>query len=397
MVAQCQMFVAAGAEVRVVGHGDAIAFPFAHPKVAVTAIGGAGRARTVRSSRSGRLIGAAGRFCATAWRLGGVLRRAMNGADMVLAAVPPVVPAVAMAVAMARRRGIPVAIDWHNLSASMAALSVGRRHLVVRGLSAVESWIGRRATLQFAVTAAMADHLHARFDREILVLPDRPAHQPTDPPREVSAVAIDDLIRQLGGEGLDPERPPDRRWHLAVSPTSWGLDEDMEMLIDALAELEMQDGHGLAVIVTGKGPRRAAFERRVSMLRRPGLRVATGWLAEDDYERMLHLASVGICLHISSSKLDFPMKIVDMEAAGMPLLAFDYGPVLRQGVAHLARVGLFTDSAGLRRHLRALPTLPAEPPPRVLSPEGPCAEIWPDVWNRVARPALLEHLAQKGN
>jgi beta-1,4-mannosyltransferase len=156
------------------------------------------------------------------------------------------------------------------------------------------------------------------------------------------------------------------RWRLRsdrpcvlVSSTSWTPDEDFGVLLsaleayDAAATREISEissftsgkrtgGKGagfqqtstpggylpnLLVIVTGKGPQRSMYERR---MRDAGLKhvcVRTAWVESEDYPKVLSAADLGVCLHTSSSGLDLPMKVVDMFGAGLPVLAARYDTI----------------------------------------------------------------------
>jgi beta-1,4-mannosyltransferase len=211
-------------------------------------------------------------------------------------------------------------------------------------------------------------------------------------PDRPSALAAADAAPGLAEAraGLGVRLPPGRDWTVAISPTSWSRDEDMGLLLDALARLELPERAGLLVVATGKGPARAAFEMRAAALARPGLMIATGWLPEAGYRALLAGADLGISLHRSASGLDFPMKIVDMEAAGLPVLALDSGPAFRDRLAGLPDAAVFDDADGLARLLRH----------RIANGPGtarrgrPAANdrTWETAWQETVLPSLLRAL-----
>lgn len=54
------------------------------------------------------------------------------------------------------------------------------------------------------------------------------------------------------------------------------------------------------------------------------MKIETVWLKSEDYPKLLGISDIGISLHESSSKLDLPMKIVDMFGCGLPVCAYEY-------------------------------------------------------------------------
>ncbi len=134
---------------------------------------------------------------------------------------------------------------------------------------------------------------------------------------------------------------------LAVSATSWTPDEDFTPFLEALKIVnDSLDRERLLVVVTGRGPMREEFEKKVADMRLRNVRIWCAWLSRDDYAALLAVADVGISMHQSSSGLDLPMKAVDMLGAGTPVLARRY-----QCIGELVRDGengiLFDDAAGL--------------------------------------------------
>jgi beta-1,4-mannosyltransferase len=154
-----------------------------------------------------------------------------------------------------------------------------------------------------------------------------------DRPRRnfVPTVAAADLWRKYGI--VEPTEDD----LLVVSSTSWTTDEDFSLLLNAVEQYDRADeGRPLRAFISGKGPEKAAYVARIAELRKGWRRVAveTVWLDADDYPALLSLCHVGVCLHLSSSGLDLPMKVVDMFGAGLPVLAVHYrciGELLTDG------------------------------------------------------------------
>lgn len=74
----------------------------------------------------------------------------------------------------------------------------------------------------------------------------------------------------------------------------------------------------LVIVVTGKGPQKAMYERKMQQLELQHVVFRTAWLQAADYPVLLGCADLGISLHTSSSELDLPMKVysyIDLHAA----------------------------------------------------------------------------------
>ena len=119
---------------------------------------------------------------------------------------------------------------------------------------------------------------------------------------------------------------------LLVSSTSWTPDEDFSLLLDALvgySELATTSHSHLPdihAIITGKGPQKEHYLAQIAALDGQGklesVSIKTAWLSMTDYASLLGAADLGVSLHMSSSGVDLPMKVVDMFGAGLPVVGW---------------------------------------------------------------------------
>lgn len=117
---------------------------------------------------------------------------------------------------------------------------------------------------------------------------------------------------------------------LLVSSTSWTPDEDFSILLSALVSYSASKSAALPpilAIITGKGPQKEHYLAQISELKRTGklehVTISTAWLSIEDYATLLASADLGVCLHMSSSGVDLPMKVVDMFGAGLPVVGYN--------------------------------------------------------------------------
>jgi beta-1,4-mannosyltransferase len=248
-------------------------------------------------------------------------------------------------------------IDWHNLGFTM----FGRpKSVITKVAKQIENILAPLADGHLCVSKAMAQWLVDNFGiqrEKISVLYDRPPEffQPTN------VETMHRLMNKLQSKIVEkcPQletQLPDKtiftqvvncngnseivqrhdRPILLVSSTSWTPDEDFSILLNALVALEktiVQDrDHGggeifphVIVIVTGKGPEKEFYENRIAHLKLKNVTILTMWLETCDYPKLLGCADLGISLHVSTSGLDLPMKVLDMFGCEVPVCAFDFG------------------------------------------------------------------------
>ncbi len=274
--------------------------------------------------------------------------------DSILVQNPPALPTLLVGLLAARARSSQLVIDWHNFGYSMLALKLGAHHPVVRLARWYERSMGRRADRHMCVSQAMQKELAENWGiLEATVVYDRPAAQfaPVPP------AARDEFIRRLSA-GLGFPLNGISRPALVVCPTSWTDDEDYSMLLEAAARCEQliavhdhsareRQFGDLVIVISGQGPLRGRYEAEIRALALDRVHLCTLWMEPEDYPLLIGAADLGLCCHRSSCGIDLPMKIADLFGAGVPVLALDYGPCLREQVCEGENGLLFSDSAGL--------------------------------------------------
>ncbi|PGH15227.1 hypothetical protein AJ79_02592 [Helicocarpus griseus UAMH5409] len=268
------------------------------------------------------------------WCLWLALAYRSKPAQWMLVQNPPTAPTLVMAELVCKLRNTRLIIDWHNFGYSILALKLGQNHPMVKINKSHESSFGRFSTAHFCVSHAMARQLRddLKIEAPIHVLHDRPPalFQPVHSDEEKYK-----FLSSLPETADFVEDIKTGKCRLLVSSTSWTPDEDFSLLIKTLcrysifASTKEPDLPWLCVIITGKGPQRQKYLAEIARLMSENkdlpkkLLIKSAWLSFEDYAQLLACASLGVCLHTSSSGVDLPMKVVDMFGAGLPVIGWN--------------------------------------------------------------------------
>ncbi|KAI1335774.1 glycosyltransferase family 33 protein [Xylariaceae sp. FL0016] len=276
------------------------------------------------------------------WTLIRVLCYTAPPARWLLVQNPPSIPTLAIALLTSVLRNTHLMIDWHNYGWTILAGTKGQKHPFVNISKAYECMLGRAApTANITVTHAMEKQLKEapyHIKVPIFTLHDRPAaiFQPLE-----SATKRRDFLKKLPETAGIADSVLSGHMKLIVSSTSWTPDEDFSLLLDALISYAKSDPtHPIVAIITGRGPQKLYYEDQIRELQRtgqlPNIRILTAWLTMEDYAALLSCANLGVCLHMSSSGVDLPMKVVDMFGSGLPVAAYSgyesFGELVKEGV-----------------------------------------------------------------
>ena len=216
---------------------------------------------------------------------------------------PPSMPVFAIAYAVSCICNTKVVVDWHNYAWSL--LKIARRgNIIVKSASFYEWIFGKLVDKGFCVSENMRKDLLSK-GITATTLYDRPFPRPSSQKNMKKALSI----------------PED--FFFIVSSTSWTIDEDFSIVINALDILSNKPLK-IFLVITGKGPLQNHYKDLIKTKQWKNIRIEMAWLETEDYPEVLKQADLGICLHVSSSGVDLPMKIVDMQEAELPALAFKY-------------------------------------------------------------------------
>jgi beta-1,4-mannosyltransferase len=270
----------------------------------------------------------------------------------------------------------------------MLAARLGPTHRVVRLSRAFEQFWGRLADASFCVSSAMRDMLVDQFLlRPPAIVRDRPSQLLPLLPATSRAAAARGVLATAGIQL--PENAA-----LAVCPTSWTADEDIDLLLAGLLDWDQHSRLSpdvrLFVLITGRGPLRDAFEARTSGISWSRVSVGTAFLDPSTYRELLRTAHLGFCLHRSTSGVDLPMKLVDLFGARTPACVLDYGDCLSEQVQPGRTALTFRNSRELAERVdEALEGFP-DAPRRLVEMQQDIelshAKTWLEGWESEAAP-----------
>jgi len=347
---------------------------------------------TAEASRVGTARKVAGQVA----RLAAALRRSER-ADIVIVQNPPAVHVLPLLLVICRWRGSRLIVDWHNFGWTILGLRLGRSSRLVAVAGWLERGLAARADDHLCVTEAMRDWLRGHLGVEPVVLRDLPAQRFVALRDGDRGALRRDIVQRLGLSEDERRAACDGTARIIVSATSWSRDEDFSVLLEALRLWSLRPAAEslppLIVVVSGAGPLREEYDRRARAMDLPRIALRTVWLSDADYPRLLAAADLGVCLHRSSSGVDFPMKVVDMLGAGLPTCVLDYGPCLREVLRPGDDCVFFNDAAEL---MRAWLRLFVEDPLSLAAMRERIAaepqQTWSDHWRERMLP-LLERRA----
>ena len=261
---------------------------------------------------------------------------------------PPGIPSMLICWIICKIRGSKFIIDWHNYGYTILKVN-NRPKFLVNLACRYEKYFGKKSDVNFCVSQAEKRDLKKEFGIDAVCLPDRPVKGLFKFLNESEA---NELYKKYPNELSSlidchlPEKK-DNKPIVMISSTSWTPDEDFSILLDSFIKteemiLESIENKGqknlmnvdkekikkVLFLITGRGPLRDSFMKKVSEAKLKYFDVKSIWLESDDYPKLLSLVDLGISLHYSSSGIDLPMKVVDMFSGCLPVASIYYDTIV---------------------------------------------------------------------
>ncbi|KAI9308091.1 chitobiosyldiphosphodolichol beta-mannosyltransferase-like protein [Cunninghamella echinulata] len=307
--------------------------------------------------------------------------------DFVFIQNPPAIPTLFIAKFVATIRQAWLIIDWHNFGYSVLGTNIkNKNHPVVKFAKKYEKYFGRNAYAHLTVTDAMNEELKKwNVQGKLITFRDRPlSHFKRLSLKEIheffNTFRLEKILQEqsfdvdtfLGYKSLTDQQTiltevtpngiqvKENRPRIIVSSTSWTEDEDFQILLNAIdiyeqlaADSKKNDLPNLLFVITGKGPLKDDYEKKISKMKLTKTRIITAWLEQSQYPLLLGSADLGVSLHTSTSGMDLPMKVVDMFGCGLPVCALNF-KCLDELVQDKINGRIFNDSGELANQLWSL-------------------------------------------
>ncbi|HET7451552.1 MAG TPA: hypothetical protein VFL12_02330, partial [Thermoanaerobaculia bacterium] len=183
---------------------------------------------------------------------------------------------------------------------------------------------------------------------------------------------------------------------LALCPTGWGRDEDVDLLIPAAesAAAELPAGaRPILLLVSGAGEGRESFEERARRFRAANVAIRTTFVSGDAYPLLVHGADVGVSLHRPVLGLDPPMKVADLLGGGVPVLELRDGPAPESLVVDGRNGAVFRNAAELAAFLVRFASGPEALEALREGARGSARPSFREAWIAEAAPLLLPETA----
>ncbi|KAL3315339.1 mannosyltransferase [Cichlidogyrus casuarinus] len=248
-----------------------------------------------------------------------------KNADLIVAQNPPSVPLFLVLVILSHMSRARFLIDWHNYGYTILNNGSQNLSIMARFYKLLEIRIARhfmsdpKRFMHICVSKSLAADIMQQMHVNATVYPEL-----KDEGGSLRRTAFTEITTSTGMKARWRQDRP----FLLMSSCSWTPDDDMSSLLSALllydASAAEKQLPKLFCMITGKGPCKAEFERKLRETTLSHVHIVLPWLEASDYPKLLGCSDLGVCLHKSTSNLDLPMKVVDLFGCGVPVLALNY-------------------------------------------------------------------------